>query len=239
MKHIFLFVVVSFFGVCGYAEAPPDWFLPLRDAVYEQTLTSAGVFPIYTSTKQQTERMFSGAELDAMLSHCEYLMARVYQYEQQNKEALNHYEKGIELAEQSIKQKPTALAYQMLASNISQICMLKSEAWVMLNGLKVESNAKKALQIDPKNAACQYMIAARWVFAPGILGNPERGIREMTAILNGDFEVQKDDLFNVWSAIGHGYTRQKKYKDALYWLEKSLEVYPTNSYVKGVIMELK
>jgi hypothetical protein len=125
----------------------------------------------------------------------------------------------------------------MLASHYGQACMLKSRAWVMANGLKVEQNAKKALALDSRNAACLYMVASRWVFGPGAFGNPKRGITELEAILADEASLQKDDLFNVYSAMGYAYIRIKKNQEALPWIKKSLALYPTNKFALDLLDE--
>jgi hypothetical protein len=79
------------------------------------------------------------------------------------------------------------------------------------------------------------MVASRWVFAPGIFGNPQRGINELEAILNGDGDPWKDDLFNIYSAIGYAYIRLKKNQDALVWVNRSLVLYPTNKFALGLL----
>ncbi|GHV12410.1 hypothetical protein FACS189491_05330 [Spirochaetia bacterium] len=215
----------------------PDWYIPLREAIYDQVLGSDEVFTLAQDVKKMAEAELSGVELLVMQSRCEYCVGRAYQFEKLDKRALPYYERAVTLAERAIAQKPSAAGYEMLAKNISQLCLLKSTAWVMANGLKVEQNAKKALALDPRNAASQYMIAARWVFGPGILGNPERGIKEMTAILAGGFDVQKDDFYNITSAIGYGYLRLKNKQEARLWLEKAAQVYPDNIYIKEQLRE--
>ncbi|MDR3249129.1 MAG: hypothetical protein LBT39_10140 [Treponema sp.] len=214
----------------------PDWFLPLREAIFEQTLMADAVSVIYNEAAAKARASLSGAELDAILSRCEYMMGRAYQEEKRDAEALVCYEKGIALAERSIGQRPTAEAYEMLSCNYGQACMLKPTTWVMANGLKVEQNAKRALNLDPRNAACQYYIASRWVFGPGILGNPQKGIADMKAILTGA-DMGKDDYFNVYSSIGYAYIRLKKKQDALPWIQKSLAIYPTNKFALGLLAQ--
>lgn len=60
----------------------------------------------------------------------------------------------------------------------------------------------------------------------------ERGIKEMKAVLaDPDVYLEKDDVFNINSAIGYAYVHQEKYNEALPWIEKALEVYPTNFFV--------
>ena len=122
----------------------------------------------------------------------------------------------------------------MRAENLSQSCAVGSVGYAMTHGLNVEKFAKNALALNSRNAAAQYLIAARWVFAPAPLHNHKRGIEMMTDILeNGDMD--KDDRFNVNSGIGYAYIQQKKYADARPWLLKSLEIYPSNKFVASLL----
>ncbi|MDR1374202.1 MAG: tetratricopeptide repeat protein [Treponema sp.] len=235
MKSVFVPVFLCFYSLLAGAGEKPAWFSPLRDAVFAQTLRAEAVAPIYRETVKMAEAGLSGRELDAMLSRCELMMGKSFQLDERNDDALACYEKGIALAERSIAAGPNAEAYEMLSANIGQACMLKSKAWVMANGLKVEQNAKRALALDPRNAACQYMVASRWVFGPGVFGNPQRGITEMEAILNGTADLGKDDLFNVYSALGYAYIRLKQNREALPWIRKSLDLYPTNKFARDLL----
>jgi tetratricopeptide (TPR) repeat protein len=122
----------------------------------------------------------------------------------------------------------------MLAENISQSCAVRGTAYAMANGLKVEQYAKKALALESRRAAAQYLIAARWVFAPAPFHNIKKGIEMMEAILTGG-DMEKDDRFNVYSAIGYAHVRQKKYNEARPWLLKSLEIYPTNKFARSLL----
>ncbi|ULQ58755.1 tetratricopeptide repeat protein [Brucepastera parasyntrophica] len=219
-----------------YAETLPDWFIVLRDALYEQELTADEIVPVYEATVKTAGETLTGQELYVILSRCEYMLGRAYQYEERKNEAAACYEKGIDWAEKALALKPTSEGYQMLADNISQACAVKSVGYAMANGLKVESNAKKALELNPKNAAAQYMIAARYVYAPSPFNNFKKGIKMMEDIITeNDAGMEKDDRFNVYSAIGYAYFEQKKYQDARPWLEKSLTVYPTNKYVQKML----
>jgi tetratricopeptide (TPR) repeat protein len=217
------------------AKELPGWFLPLREAIFDQVLNAEGVMEIYTETLRSAEAALSGYELDAMRSRCEYMLGRAYQEDGRSAEAVARYETGIALAERSIAAHATAEGYEMLSANYGQACMLKSTGWVMSNGLKVEQNAKKALNIDPRNAKSQYFIASRWVFGPGILGNPRRGITEMEAIMNGAADMDKDDYFNVYTALAYAYVRLKKGPNALPWVNRALEIYPTNKFALGLL----
>ena len=219
-----------------FGETAPDWFMPLRDAIYEQELSADEILPVYREISAKTNQLLSGSSRYVMLSRCEYMMGRAYQYEERKEQAASHYSEGISWAEKALEQNASAEAYQMLAENISQSCAVRSVSYAMNNGLKVEKYAKNALSIDKKNAASQILIAARWVYAPSPFHNHKKGIEMMSAIPN-ESNMERDDAFNVYLGIGYAYIQQKKYKEAEPWLKKSLEIYPTNKYVQSLLLK--
>jgi tetratricopeptide (TPR) repeat protein len=182
----------------------PDWFILLRDAVYEQNLSADDIVPLYRRAMERARIEFSGAGQYLMLSRCEYMLGRAYQYEERKNEAAGRYEAGIDWAEQALEVRASSEGWRMLAENISQSCAVRTVGWAMANGLKVEKYAKNALNLDAQNAAAQYMLAARWVYAPSPFGNYKRGIQMMEEIIGTNTMVmEKDDIFNVYSALGY------------------------------------
>ena len=239
--RIFALLVFVTTGIA--AQAPqvlqklPDWYIPLREAVYEQNLKADEIVPIYRAISDKARGELSGADLHVMLSRCEYMMGRAYQYEENKDRAASHYADGIKWAEMALETRPSSEAWQMHAENISQSCAVRSTSYAMANGLNVEKYAKNALALNGRNAAAQYMVAARWVFAPSPFHNYRKGIEMMSAIL-GAGDTEKDDLFNVYLAIGYAYFQQKKYTDARSWLQKALGVYPSHKYARELLSKL-
>ncbi|MFP3088706.1 tetratricopeptide repeat protein [Treponema sp. TIM-1] len=235
-KKYILGTVFCFFSLMVYAESLPDWFLPLREAIYEQNLKADAVAPLYREVKRRAEESLSGQQLYLMLSRCEYMMGRVYLYDTRKDEALARFEEGIALAQRSLDMAASPEGWVMLAENLSQSCTIKSVGYVMQNGPNVERYAKEALALDPGNTAAQFLIASRWVYAPSPFNNLKRGIQMMEDILNNfETRLQKDDRFNVYSAIGYAYLKQKKNQEAKTWFQRSLAVYPTNQYVQELL----
>jgi len=236
-----IFLLMLFFALVGpfmaTAENLPEWLFQLREAVYEQKLNAERIEPIYHAAKAAAVKQFSGADLDIALSRCEYFMGRAYQFENRKSEAAARYAEGLHLAERAKNTTPSAAAWVMMSENLSQACVVRPNAYAIANGLNVGRFAENALVLDSRNAAAQYIIAARWVYAPGLLSNHKKGIEMMKEIItNGDME--KDDRFNVYSAIGYAYIQQKKYAEAKPWLIKSLEIYPSNKYAGDMLKGL-
>jgi tetratricopeptide (TPR) repeat protein len=227
-------------AAAGYADTIPDWFIPLRDAIYEQKLGADEILPLYRETTQRAEETLSGPALSLMRSRCEYMMGRAYLYEKRKDEALARFEEGMAQARTSLEGAVSPEAYVMLAENLSQSCILRPVTYVMAHGLDVERYAKKALNLDSGNTAALYLRASRWVYAPVPFHNHRRGIQMMEDILNTyDARLDKDDRFNVNIAIGYAYLEQKKSRDAQVWLNRARSVYPSNKYLQELLDKIK
>ena len=240
MARIFAFIIIA--SMCLYpaaleAEVLPDWMIPLRDSIYEQELTVEEIVPLYNAAKAASAQNRSGTALSLLLSRCEFFMGRAYLFEKRNNEAHIHFSEGLRIAEDLVKTDPSDVAWVLRAENLSHLCQIGTVAFVIGNGLNIENYAKTSLRYNNRNATAQYVVAARWVYAPAPFHNHRRGIEMMSAIIeNGDME--RDDRFNVLSAIGYAYLQQKKYDEARTWFLKSLEVYPTNKFINGLLKSI-
>jgi tetratricopeptide (TPR) repeat protein len=234
---ILLAIFLLLAGIPASGEILPDWFIPLREAIYEQKLTANEIEPLYREIHERTRSSLSGDAQLIMLSRCEYMMGRAYAYEEKKDEAAKHYNEGINYAQGAMKLQESAEAWVLLAENISQNCVVRPVSYAMANGLKVERYAKNALNINSRNAAAQLLIAVRWVYAPSPLHNYNRGIQMLTEIQNNS-DMEKDDRFNLYLAAGYGYMQQKNNTQARLWFSKASEIYPTNKFLKSLIEKL-
>jgi len=215
-------------------DALPEWQLALRDAVMGHTLNADEIKYLYDWAVSEADRSFEGVDLDLSLSRSELLMGQILLDEERNEEARPHFVEGLRLAQRAQETVNSAEAWVLMAENISRLAQIGPLTFTMANGLKVEKWAKNALAIDPRNAPAKRLIASRWVFAPGILGNPKKGIEMMMDILE-NCDMGKDDYFNVYSAIGYAYLQLRKPAEARPWLLRSLEYYPANKFVNGLL----
>jgi len=235
---VFLFALLFSVSPVVYPQVLPEWYIPLREAVYEQVLSADAILPVYNNVSLRARTTLAVFEQNLILSRCEYMMGRAYLYEDRKNEASSHFESGMDYARKALDIRETADAWVMLSENLSQNIASRSVAYAMANGLNVERYAKNALSINPRNAAALYLIAARWVYAPAPFNNLRRGIEMMTAIQT-DGDMGKDDMFNVYSAIGYAYIQQRNNTQARVWLYRSLEIYPTNKYVQSLLANLR
>jgi len=230
---IFLFLFLSVQGSL-FAQTLPEWFLPLREAIYEQQLTANQIAPMYREISARASTSLSGAPQLIMLSRCEYMMGRAYLYEERKDEANARFTEGMSYAQRALDIQASAEAWVMLAENLSQACTVRPVSFAIANGLNVEKYSKNALTFNRRNAAASIMIASRWVYAPPPFHNYRKGIEMMTAVLS-DCDLEKDDLFNTYLAIGYAYVKLRNNDQARVWLTRALGVYPTNRYVRTLL----
>lgn len=210
----------------------------LRDLVYGQELSAGEIYPVYQDALDEISGKYGqSASGLAFLSRIEYFMGRVYQYEENSKEAVSHYEKGFEYAENSLKLETSVLALLMKSECISQMCALKPASYAMANGLKVGSLADEVLEIDGGNTAALYLKAARYIYAPKIFADQKKGRKMLLEGLETMPYFPPDDEFNFKLAMGYSYIQTKDKEEALEYLNKALEVYPSNKYCKTLIEE--
>jgi tetratricopeptide (TPR) repeat protein len=203
----------------------------LRDATYDdeplpriETLYSGALAALLAARLAQPE--------DGLWrSRIEYLMGRAYQNREQKQAAAEHYERGLAQAEAVLAEAEVSDGWRMRSENLSQLCLVKELGFLLANGTKVGQYAEKALELDPRNAAAQIILASGKIYPPPLFGgNPRRGIHMMQqALVLG--AAQKDDLFNIYSGIGLAHSKLREREEARKWFARALEVFPNNRYV--------
>jgi tetratricopeptide (TPR) repeat protein len=212
-----------------YHDSLPPWLIPLREAVYEQTLGINEAEALFTAALAEADKL-SGIDKFNMRSQCEYLMGRVYQYYKNKDKALAIYQKGYDDAKKALDKQETAEGWVNRGENLSQLCALKGNWYAMTNGLDVGKFAENALTLNPRAAKARYLIASRWVYAPKPFNDIDKGIKMMKDMLGGAYDLEKDDLFNIYISIAYAYIQDKNKNAAREWIDKALSVYPTNKF---------
>lgn len=239
---IFLVMIVattSLFAEVNTHDVLWDEYIALRDTMYNNQYSADGLLPLYDVAVATAKEKFSEDTLLVALSRCEYIMGRAYSYEENKDAAGARYDAGDKFAEQALDIRESATAHLMRGENISQNCSVKPVSYALSHGTKIAGLAKKVLKLDEKYGAAMYLQTAQHIYAPSPFHNHKKGIREMQEILEDSYvRLEKDDMFNLISAIGYGYLQQEKIDEARTWLLKALEVYPGNKYVQSLLKDL-
>ncbi|ERJ94235.1 tetratricopeptide repeat protein [Treponema lecithinolyticum ATCC 700332] len=232
VRNFCIYVLIFTFILPIFALSPAS-LADFRDAMYSDPLNHSFLLGEYEKTKADIQNSLQDYDLYVALARCDYYMGRSYGYAKIKTEAAKYYDSALEHVQKALHiRKDGAEALLLQGENISQNCAVKPTSYAMSNGLKVGKIAKQVVAADKKNGAALYLLYAQYIYAPGAFRNLERGIKEMKAVLaDPDVYLEKDDVFNINSAIGYAYVHQEKYDEALPWIEKALEVYPTNFFV--------
>ncbi len=230
MKRNILILACLFLSTFLFSEIHP-FVAQLRDTMYNDPLNHEKIISEYNKTISEIKATLTGYELYVSLSRCEYYVGRSYFYGEQNDLAGKYYDKGLEYAQKALDLKEDEDALLMYAENLSQNCAVKSTGYAMTHGLSIGGYAKDVLKINDLNAAAMYLTSAQHIYAPAPFHNHKKGIREMKEILDTpNIQLEKDDEFNLTSAIAYGYIQRKEYNEALPWIEKALIIYPSNFF---------
>ena len=233
----FLVLFPTLPGLCAQSTgAPPDvrqGYEALRDAVYNsEALVRVEAF-YRDAVGLAAAADLPEADRNLWRSRIEYMVARGYQANEDKARSVAHYESGLSALDGLAPDQVSSESWRMTSECISQLCLLKPVGWVVANGPKVASYAEKALELDPRNAAAQVIVAAARIYPPAMFGgNPKRGIELMQEALSFG-TAQKDDLFNIYSGVGLAYGKLKNAAEARRWFDMALALYPGNSYVRS------
>jgi tetratricopeptide (TPR) repeat protein len=212
----------------------------LRDAVYDQSMSIETVESLYHEAEARVKVSSLGKkERSYWRSLVEYMVGRAYHNENDKKSAARHYEAGLAYVRESLEQGEYSEGYRVMSEIISQMCLVKSVGFVLRNGRKVNEYAKKAIELDPRNGKAHIIIASSRIYPPAAFGgNREMGIERMQKALTMP-DIEKDDLFNIYSGIGIAYSKLNKPQQGIMWLEKALRLYPGNEYVLEEVLRLR
>lgn len=146
-------------------------------------------------------------------------------------QANKYFDKAINHADKAILANPFngSDAYTIYSQIVCGNCTSRPASYVVANGLKISQFARKALRINPKDGTAAYSAYSQDVYAPGNLGNPDRGRKAMLSNLSDtNLICEKFDKFNYTAAVAYTYYRQNNFNEALAWYKKALAIYPKN-----------
>ncbi|MBN1837126.1 MAG: tetratricopeptide repeat protein [Spirochaetales bacterium] len=208
------------------------------DAFFDQSLDSPGL----RSLLDESRRVFAGILRPAprlyWQAEVEYLLGFVEQADGRPEEAQRRFEVGRDLILESLDQVESSQAYRLLADTYAQLLILNGLLYKMAYGLKVREMAEEALRLDPRNLKAKLTLALFYKNAPGIAGGSRARSLELLQELEGEPELERVDRFSVYAWLGITYSEGRQPARARRYLERALEVYPGNSWLREMLAEL-
>lgn len=146
------------------------------------------------------------------------------------------FDSGIAHAQKAMKIENRSDAILIYVMCLSSNCTVKPTSYVIGNGLKVQSYAKKAIAADSKNGTAYFYQWAQDLYAPEFFANYKRGYQKMyESYSNKELNFEKFDSFNFLMAIGDSFLKRKDKESALVWYNKAKALYPNNTTLNKIL----
>ena len=166
-------------------------------------------------------------------SKCDYLMGLFYMDLENKDKAINYFQSSMDLAEKENQIKETAQGYLAYAESLAQICTLKPTSYLIANGLKVGTIAKKALKLDNRLGAARYLVCSIIAYGPVPFRNFSKAERIYLEILEND-NLDEEDCFNLYISLGYIHYQQKEFTEADKWFNLAAKIYPYNKFLQSM-----
>ena len=224
-----LLIVQSVFSQTEYNKA----YYEFRKYVYNSNSANE------PAVKDKYEKIISLINNDNSLnkniekSKCDYLMGLFYKDKENNTTAIDYFQSSMDLAEKENQIKESAQGYLAYGESLAQICTLKPTSYLITNGLKVGTMAKKALKLDNRLGAARYLVCSIIAYAPVPFRNFSKAEKIYLEILEKD-DLDEEDCFNVYISLGFINYQKEEYAEADKWFNLAAKIYPNNKFLQSL-----
>lgn len=221
-------------------EPPSPLHCEFRDSIYNQNRDSVKIYSLFNNTLNSYSAIVPQLHKFYWTARVHFLLGWYYYHTTgEKKNAKKQWKIMLKYTEEAIKIEEFSEGYRLRAEAISHLCMVTSVSWVLINGLRVKRNCEKALELNPNNAKAMFLLGASKTYPPFWFGgNPRKGIKILHKALKLEYR-ELNDTYNIYTAMGVAFLKEKKYRKALRWLEKSVEIYPKNEFSQSMILKAK
>lgn len=234
----FILILVSSLSLhAGFSPGPvSEIHGEFRDSVYNQSLDSVKVSQLYSAAFEEAagqptefERLYWSARIHFLKgwhSHRTLL---------DKKRARQEWQTMLRYSDSALKIKESSDLYRLKAEATSHLCMVTSVAWVLINGMRISGYCERALDLNPENGKAMFILGASKTYPPFWFGGNTRvAIRLLNRALRMEY-IEVNDRYNIYTALGVAHLKDKNFKKAIRYLEKSLEIYPNNNFSRSML----
>lgn len=224
-----LVIIQSAFSQTDYESA----YYELRKTIYNSFTANE------TSVNDKYNYVLSLINSDSSLnkliekSKCDYLMGLFYMDIENNSKAIDYFQNSMNLAESDYQVNETAQGYLAYAESLAQICRLMPTSYLIANGLKVGTIAKKALKLDNRLGAARYLVCSIIAYGPVPFRNFSKAEKLYLEILEND-NLDEEDCFNVYISLGYIQYQKKEFTEADKWFDLAAKIYPYNKFLQSL-----
>ena len=233
-KYYYLLIVSLVIIQSAFAQIDYEVeYCEFRKSIYNSNSTNE------ITVNKQYEKVISLINNNSSLnkniekSKCDYLMGLFYMDLENKDKAINYFQSSMDLAEKENQIKETAQGYLAYAESLAQICTLKPTSYLIANGLKVGTIAKKALKLDNRLGAARYLVCSIIAYGPVPFRNFSKAERIYLEILEND-NLDEEDCFNLYISLGYIHYQKKEFTEADKWFNLAAKIYPYNKFLQSM-----
>jgi len=233
---------------------------PLRDAVYNHSLSESEIRSLYRSSLARIESEISSVTLvlhTEALTH--YYLGRYYQaiktrnemiayaedlrnhkylalrkYYTDRDAALAAYNLARSAAESYLELKPGAEAHSLYGEILGQMLFLGTAGQALSIGPKARKHVKTALELDSHHIKALIQEASRLAYSPSNYGGDPEGARNLYREILRIGSVDKEDLFNIYGGFAMAAFMEGHDDESISWFNEASMLYPGNVFVSGM-----
>jgi tetratricopeptide (TPR) repeat protein len=208
--------------------------------VYNQSRDSIKINRLFDTSLNAAENLTPELPKLYWLAQTHFLIGWYYHRTLNNRKlAKKHWKIMYEYADKALEIQEFSEGFRLKAEAICHLCMVTSVPWVIINGLRIKGYCEKALDLYPENGKAMFLLGGAKAYPPFWFGgNPREAIRLLKKALKMKY-LELNDKYNIYTAMGVAYLKEKKYTKAIGSLEKSLLIYPGNEFSQSMLLVAK
>ena len=235
-------IILLLSSLSAYADFSPGPVSKIhaefRDSVYNQSSDSGKVSQLYSTVLKEVATKPTEFERLYWTARIHFLKGWHYHRTLLDKKgAKQEWQMMLSYSDSAMKIEESSDLYRLKAEATSHLCMVTSVAWVLINGMKISGYCDKALDLNSENAKAMFILGASKTYPPFWFGGNTRvAIRLLNKALRMEY-IEVNDYYNIYTALGVAHLKDKNFKRAIRYLEKSLEIYPNNNFSRSMLQK--
>lgn len=216
-----------------------DSYVKLEEGVYGNTITLEESLRLYETIQNNVTLQQDIKDTYYVKIMSEKLLGDKFLQNNNEQEAKKHYEKGLAFAQKYLEIEKNDYSYAFISLMISMNTQVNPFSYTLANGIPLEKNAKKSLEINKKNPIGLFLYASCFIFAPSALANVKKGIKIL--LTEQDIRASKAEIFQIYQTLVKAYIKIEDYENAKEFQKKCEALFPQNSEVLQIkaILETK
>ncbi len=241
MKKVLIIILMflSIFLYAGDLESIQQELQQNFDLWLNNDISSNQMFTKLSELEVSLENETVGWKSEYLKSRISLIKGQIYFEHGEKKSSIRELKKSLGFAEESKNLNEVSDTLRTMAEANSLLMLQKGFIYIIANFKRPQNQAKRALELDPDNSRAALVIAQFLCNAPAIAGgNLDEGIALLKSQADRD-DLRREDKFALLQSLSEIYLDNDELRDALYYCNLALNLYPGNTRCHELILEIE